>query len=333
MSSNANRSECQNISLSIVSEITSSVLDRVDSVLVGKRREATFLLASLWAGGHVLIEDVPGVGKTTLAKTVARSLGLSFQRVQFTPDLVPADITGVFIFNQETADFEFRPGPLMHQMILADEINRASPKTQSSLLEAMEERQITVDQRTFALPRPFIVLATQNPVEYEGTFPLPEAQMDRFACRIRLGYPDQRQEVEMLSRAPVAVSLENIEPVEPLDSLTQVQAQVASVHVAEDVREYIVRLARFTREHQEVALGASPRACQHLMELARSLAAIQGRDYVIPDDVKEMLEPAWAHRLMLKAEAMWEGTSAGHVIEEGIRKTMVPRPSRVTETR
>lgn len=333
MGSDVSRTTRQDRSTAFIQKITSDTLDWVDTVLVGKRREATFLLAALWAQGHVLIEDVPGVGKTTLAKAVAQALGLSFQRIQFTPDLVPSDITGVFIYDSDKADFVFRPGPLMHQMILADEINRASPKTQSSLLEAMEERQVTVDQQTFTLPRPFIVLATQNPVEYEGTFPLPEAQMDRFACRIQLGYPAKDQEVDMLGRPPVKVALEKIQPLAQAGDLSEANQVVASIHVSREIKEYIIQLARYTREHGEVALGASPRACQHLMELARSLAAIQGRDYVLPDDVKEMIQPVWAHRLMLRAEAMWEGTSSQDILREALQKTSAPRPTRASGRR
>ncbi len=316
-----------------VAAATDRILDSVERVLVGKRLQATYLLAALWSGRHVLIEDVPGVGKTTLARAVAMSLGLSFQRIQFTPDLVPADITGVFLFDQKEGQFRYRPGPIMHQVVLADEINRASPKTQSSLLEAMEEGQVTVDRETFPLPRPFIVLATQNPVEYEGTFPLPEAQMDRFACRIQVGYPDFRAEIDMLGRAPSGRTLAEISPVVGREEIRALSAAVESVHVEQAVREYIVRLAEATRRHSDVTLGASPRASLHLMELSRSLAAIRGRDYVLPDDIKEMADTVWSHRLMIRAEAVWDGTTGSDVVASVLQRTAVPRPARAGRTR
>lgn len=311
-----------------IASVTSRVLDAVGGVVLGKRRETTLLLAALWAGRHVLIEDVPGVGKTTLAKAVARSLGLGFQRIQFTPDLVPADVTGTFMYDARDGEFRYRPGPIMNQLILADEINRASPKTQSSLLEAMEEGQVTIDRETMQLPRPFIVLATQNPVEFEGTFPLPEAQVDRFACRIRLGYPEQAAEMEMLERHPARKWLESLSPVLNADGVLGLSCALEAVHASAPVRQYIVRLAEATRQHPDVVLGASPRASLHLMELARSLAAIRGRDYVLPDDVKELARPVLAHRLVLKAEAIWDGTTPLDVVGSVLRSTAVPRPAR-----
>ncbi len=307
-----------------VAAVTDQVLDAVGRVIVGKRTVTTYILAALWAGRHVLIEDVPGVGKTTLAKAISSSLGLDFQRIQFTPDLVPADITGVFTFDQSDGSFHYRPGPIMSQVVLADEINRASPKTQSSLLEAMQERQITVDRETMELPRPFLVLATQNPVEFEGTFPLPEAQVDRFACRISLGYPDQGAEIEMLGRRPATETLSELQPVTDSAGVLELEACLQDVHVSSHVRRYIVGLSEATRSHPDVTLGASPRASLHLMELSRSLAAIRGRDYVLPDDVKELAPAVLAHRLIIKAESLWDGVTSSDVVRAAIQSTPVP---------
>ncbi|MEW6524764.1 MAG: MoxR family ATPase [Bacillota bacterium] len=300
-----------------------SLIDNINRVMVGQGRSITYLVAALLSESHVLIEDVPGVGKTTLAKSLARSLDCSFQRIQFTPDLVPADITGASVYQQDTGEFAFRPGPLMHQVVLADEINRASPKTQSSLLEAMEERQVTVDGVTHRLPQPFMVLATQNSVEYEGTFPLPEAQLDRFAMRLRLGYPRPREEREILSRLEREHPLNSLRSVTTAAWVLKMQEAVRSVHVAEPVREYLVQLAAATRVHPEVQLGLSPRGTLHLFRLGQALAWLKNRDYVLPDDIKEMAVPACAHRLLLKPQARWEGRQPEDVVEAILQSTPV----------
>jgi MoxR-like ATPase len=300
-----------------------AVIDNVNRVMVGQARQVTYLVAALLAEGHVLIEDVPGVGKTTLAKALALSVGCSFQRIQFTPDLMPADITGASLYRQTSGEFYFRPGPIMNQVVLADEINRASPKTQSSLLEAMEERQVTVDGVTHELPRPFLVLATQNSVEYEGTFPLPEAQLDRFALRIHLGYPDRAGEKEILSRHERGHPLTGLAAVTGADAVIELQRAARRVHVAEAVRGYLVELAAASRAHPEVQLGLSPRATLHLFRLGQAMALLRDRDYVLPDDIKELLIPAAAHRLLLKPEARWEGRSPEQVLESIVASTPV----------
>jgi MoxR-like ATPase len=295
----------------------------MEKVMVGKRREIQYVLVALLCQGHVLLEDVPGVGKTTLVRALARSLGCDFRRIQFTPDLLPSDVTGVSVFNQKTGEFEFRPGPIMSQIILADEINRTSPKTQSALLECMEEGQITVDGVTHRLPRPFLVLATQNPIEYEGTFPLPEAQLDRFLLRLRLGYPSFEEERLVVQRSK--------QP--PLEELTQVvssadilalQQQVKDVYVDPSVLDYIVSLVQATREHRDVYLGASPRGSIALYRTSQALAMMRGRDYVTPDDVKEMATLTLAHRLIVKPEAQLRGAGAEQVIADILTQVRVP---------
>jgi MoxR-like ATPase len=304
--------------------ILDAVLRNVEKVIVGKRQEVELALIALVCQGHLLIEDVPGVGKTVLAKSLARSIGCTFKRIQFTPDLLPSDVTGVSIYNQKTGEFEFRYGPVIAQIVLADEINRATPKTQASLLEAMEERQVTVDGRTYPLPRPFMVLATQNPIEYEGTFPLPEAQLDRFMMRIRLGYPRREDEVTVLDRQQFTHPVEELEQVATADDLLAAQAAVREVHVAPELRQYIVDIAAASREHPDVYLGASPRGSLALFRAAQARALLAGRDYVLPDDIKALAEPTLAHRLILSPAARLKGTSASTIIAEILRSQPVP---------
>ena len=290
------------------------LLDSVDRVIVGKRQPAKLLLVALLCEGHVLIEDVPGVGKTMLAKTLAASLACSFRRLQFTPDLLPSDITGSQVFNQQTAQFEFRPGPVFANLLLADEINRATPRTQSALLESMEERQVSVEGVSMALPRPFLVAATQNPVELEGTFPLPEAQLDRFLLRVRIGYPEEDEEALVLTRFAAGDPLPDLTPVAGPDELREWQLRRGQVHVAEDVRTYLLRLIRTTRTHPDLALGASPRAGLALYRACQAWALLDGREYVLPDDVKQLAEPVLSHRLILGPAARLRGATAESVL-------------------
>jgi len=279
---------------------------------------------ALLCHGHVLIEDVPGVGKTVLAKAVARTLGTSFKRIQFTPDLLPSDVTGVSIFDQQRNQFEYRPGPIVAQLVLADEINRATPKTQSALLEAMEERQVTVDGQTYALPEPFVVLATENPIEYEGTFPLPEAQLDRFLVRISMGYPGRQNELEMLERQHREHPLDDLRQVVRVEELLLAQAAIKEIHVAAAVAEYVVSLVEATRHHADVYLGASPRGSLALYNAARAWAALAGRDYVIPDDVKALAEPTLAHRVIVTPSARMRHVDGRAVIGSLLGAVPVP---------
>ena len=296
----------------------------VENVIVGKHHEVQLALIALLCQGHVLLEDVPGVGKTMLAKTIARSLGCSFKRIQFTPDLLPSDVTGVSIYNQKTGEFEYRPGPVLAQIVLADEINRATPKTQSALLETMEEKQVTVDGVTYPLPQPFIVLATQNPIEYEGTFPLPEAQLDRFLMRVSLGYPNRSEEIEVLSRQEQVHPLSTLKQVVPSSELTAAQQAIKSVHVDRLIKEYIVAVVAATRKHDDIYLGASPRGSLGLQSAAQARAAIMGRDYVIPDDIKALAESILAHRLILNPAARIRNADARSIVNEILRNTPVP---------
>jgi len=275
------------------------LINNIEKVIIGKRQTVELAIMGLLCQGHLLIEDVPGVGKTMLARSLARSLGCSFSRIQFTPDMLPSDVTGVSIFNQVNREFEFRPGPILAQIVLADEINRATPKTQAALLEAMEERQVTVDGVTRSLPRPFLVLATQNPIEYEGTFPLPEAQVDRFMMRLRLGYPIFDDEILILEKQQFRHPFEDLDQAVTLDELIQMQEAVKSVYVSHALKGYIVELTRQTREHPEVYLGASPRGSLSLYRTAQARAAIYGRDFVLPDDVKALAVHTLAHRVIL----------------------------------
>jgi MoxR-like ATPase len=307
-----------------VKDIAERVIVNVEQVIVGKRGAVELVLIALLCRGHVLLEDVPGTGKTTLAKTIARSIGCSFKRIQFTPDLLPSDVTGISIFNQQNREFEFRPGPIIAQIVLADEINRATPKTQSALLEAMEERQITVDGSTHMLPNPFIVLATQNPIEYEGTFPLPEAQLDRFLLRIHLGYADRSDEIAILRRQRQSHPIDDVAQVADAQTLLDLQARIKDVYVDELIEEYIVALVTATRHHEDVYLGASTRGSLALYRTAQARAALQGRDYVIPDDVKILAEPVLGHRLIISPAARIRNVSAPTVMNDILGAVPVP---------
>ena len=296
----------------------------VEKVVQGKQPEIRLALAALMAEGHILIEDVPGVGKTMLAKAIARSIDCSFRRIQFTPDLLPTDVTGVNVFNQERGDFEFKPGAIFANIVLGDEINRASPKTQSALLECMEERQITVDTETYQLGTPFMVIATQNPIEHEGTYPLPEAQLDRFMMRIGIGYPSSEVEAEILATHGVRSTLPDIGPVADALSVREMIEQTRQVHVSPAVRRYIVDLVEGTRRHPDVYLGASPRASIMLLRAARALAAADERDYVVPDDVKALVTPVLAHRVIVTADAVMGGRSSQAVLQDLAAEVAVP---------
>ncbi|MBI5653383.1 MAG: MoxR family ATPase [Chloroflexi bacterium] len=300
------------------------IRDNVGKIIVGKSNVIDLALVALLCEGHILFEDVPGIGKTTLAKALARSLGCAFRRIQFTPDLLPSDVTGLSVFNQKTQEFEYRAGPLMTQIVLADEINRATPRTQSALLEAMQERQITVDGATKMLPRPFLVLATQNPIELEGTFPLPEAQLDRFFIKLALGYPNADEENAMLLRFERADPLEQLAVVVNADTILAMQNAIRSVRVEQSVREYIIALVRATREHSSVELGASPRGSLYLYRAAQAYAAINGRDFVLPDDVKYLAPYILTHRLIISAQTRLRGRDATGVIREVIESVPVP---------
>jgi MoxR-like ATPase len=299
-----------------------AIIDNVERVIVGKRAPIELMMVALLCNGHVLIEDVPGVGKTMLARAIAISLGCAFKRLQCTPDLLPNDVTGVSVFNQKTSEFEFRPGPVFVNVLLTDEINRATPRTQSALLECMGEGQVSVDGVTHSLPRPFLVLATQNPIEYEGTFPLPEAQLDRFLLRLSMGYPSLDDENQMLLNLQRQHPIETLEQVVDGSQLPELQRQVWEVHVDDTVRDYIVRLVHATREHPDLALGGSPRGSLALFKTAQALAALRGRDYVLPDDVKPLVRPALAHRLIVRPESALRGRTADQVVDDVL--TRVP---------
>ncbi len=310
--------------MSDAQRLAGKIEENIGRVIVGKAETIELLLIALLTQGHVLIEDVPGLGKTTLAKALARSLGGAFQRIQFTPDLLPSDITGVNVFNQKTGDFEFRPGPLMANIVLADEINRAGPRTQSALLEAMEERQVTVDAVTRALPQPFLVLATQNPIELEGTFPLPEAQLDRFLLRISLGYPSADEERDILRRFREADPLAVLTPVAQAGEVLALNKSIRAVHVSEPMEKYIISLVAATRRDTAVALGASPRGSLALCVAAQARAAIHGRAFVTPDDVQALLTPVLAHRLLPSSQSRLRGKAAADILKSVVAQVPVP---------
>jgi len=301
-----------------------AIAEQVGRVIVGKDAQTRLLSVALLADGHVLLDDVPGVAKTLLVRTLAAALGLSFSRIQCTPDLLPGDVTGSLVFDQRAAEFDFRPGPVFANIVLADEINRATPRTQSAFLEAMQERGVTVDGVTHALPDPFLVLATQNPVEQKGTFPLPEAQVDRFLVSLRMGYPDSGEEVLMLERFREADPLEEVRAAVAPEEVAAAQAAVRKVHVSGDVAGYVVALVRATRESPLVRLGASPRASLALQRAAQASAALDGRQFVVPDDVQTLAEPVLAHRLVLARDALLDGGTAGSVLREVVRHVPVP---------
>ncbi|GAC1403480.1 MAG: MoxR family ATPase [Ktedonobacteraceae bacterium] len=300
------------------------VVGNVERVIVGKADSVAFSLIAVICRGHILIEDVPGVGKTVLTKAIARSIGCTFKRIQFTPDLLPSDVSGVSIYNQKTGNFEFRPGPVMAQIVLADEINRATPKTQSALLEAMEEAQVTVDGISHRLPEPFMVMATQNPIEYEGTFPLPEAQLDRFMMNISLGYPKASDEINILDSHQHHHPLEDLAQIMTADELVHIQQQIRTIHVDPSIREYIVAIANATRNHQNIYLGVSPRGSLALFRAAQALAAMRGRGYVIPDDIKLLAKPTLAHRIIVTPAARVRATTSTIILDEILQSIAVP---------
>ena len=304
------------------------IIDNVAKVIVGKTSVVEQAVAALIAEGHLLVEDVPGVGKTMLAKSISTSIGCSFKRIQFTPDLLPSDVTGLSIYNQQKGAFEFREGPIMAQVVLADEINRATPKTQSALLEAMEEHQVTVDGTTHHLESPFLVMATQNPIEYEGTFPLPEAQLDRFLMRISLGYPDFNEEISIIERQELTHPIDSLGAVTTPDDIRHLQQAAKSVYVDQLVRQYVVSLTEATRRHSEITLGASPRASLGLFRATRALALVQDRDYVIPDDVKLLASSVIAHRLVLSPSARMRGVQSTDVVDDLLRTVPIPGTAR-----
>ena len=308
----------------MIAEVAKKLQENVQRVFVGKEEAIKLALVAVLCEGHVLIEDVPGIGKTTLAKALSTSLGCTFRRIQFTPDLLPTDVTGLNWFNQKEQAFQFRPGPIMSQVVLADEINRATPRTQSALLEAMQERQLTVDGVTRQLDRPFLVLATQNPIELEGTFPLPEAQIDRFMLRIVLGYPSENEENQILERFRQGDPLADLHAVTSPEELLELQKLRSEIRVEESVRGYIVRVGRETRAHAEIALGASPRATLALYQTAQAWAALQGRDFVLPDDVKQMSPHVLTHRLMISPQAQLRGRLPEELIADIVDSVPVP---------
>jgi MoxR-like ATPase len=314
-------------SLDAVSRVSEPVLANVARAIVHKEDEVRLCLVTLLCQGHLLIEDVPGVGKTMLAKALARSLDCSFRRIQFTPDLLPSDVTGVQAFNQKLAEFEFRPGPVFAQILLADEINRATPKTQAALLEAMEERQVTIDGETHVLPRPFMVMATQNPVEYSGTFPLPEAQLDRFFMKVKLGYLPAREEAQLLGLEKVESPFEELQPVVSPAELAAAQRAVREVFVKQELKSYMAHLVEKTRNHPEIALGVSTRGTINLFHASQARAAIQGRSFVVPDDVKALVDSVLGHRIILRPNAEMQGSNVTRILHQLMEREQVPQTS------
>ncbi len=307
-----------------IQNIADSVIANVEKVIIGKHREVQLAVVAMLCQGHILIEDVPGVGKTVLAKSLARSTGLSFRRIQFTPDLLPSDVTGVSVFNQKTREFEYRPGPIMAQIVLTDEINRATPKTQAALLECMEEHQVTVDEETHPLPDPFLIIATQNPIEYEGTFPLPEAQLDRFLMRISLGHPQPDEEIRILDAQQYVHPIETLEQVVSVEELLAAQEEVRKVYIDDLIKEYIVSLVEATRNYPDVYLGASPRGSIGLYKTGQALAAVHGRDYVIPDDIKALAGVVLAHRIIVSPSGRIRNVDTRNVVKEILDSVPVP---------
>lgn len=321
------RQSANNRNLGVVQSVAERIAQSVSQVIIGKRNEIRLTTLGLIARGHVLIEDIPGVGKTMMAKALSRSIGCSFSRIQFTPDMLPSDVTGVSLFNQKSREFEFRSGPIFAQIVLADEINRATPKTQAALLEAMEERQVTVDGNTYGMKQPFLILATQNPIEYEGTFPLPEAQLDRFLIKIQLGYPTPAEELTVLSAQQYEHPLNNMTQVVTVEELVAAQNAIREVYVAEEVKRYIIDLVTATRQHPDVYLGSSPRGSLALFRTVQARAAMAGRDYVIPDDVKALTEVTLAHRVIVGPEARVNQISARTIVQDVLTSTPVPGAS------
>ncbi|MCY4526483.1 MAG: MoxR family ATPase [Anaerolineaceae bacterium] len=319
--------EIQGAQRNIVQFVAQQIARNVSQVIIGKRNEISLTVLGLLSQGHILIEDIPGVGKTMLARALARSIGCSFSRLQFTPDMLPSDVTGVSIFNQKTREFEFRPGPIMAQIVLADEINRATPKTQAALLEAMEERQITVDGVSWEMEEPFLILATQNPIEYEGTFPLPEAQVDRFLIRIRLGYPAADEEFAVLGAQQYRHPIENMSQVVTAEELGAAQRAVREVYVAEEIKRYIIELVNASRQHPDVYLGSSPRGSLALFRCAQARAAMADREFVIPDDVKALAEVTLAHRIIIGPSSRIRDVSPRRIVQEIVNNTPVPGAS------
>jgi MoxR-like ATPase len=307
-----------------VSELAKRIIGNVENAIVGKRKQLVLSMVAWLSGGHILLEDVPGVAKTMLARAMAKSLGCKFKRVQCTPDLLPTDVTGTSIFNQKTAEFEFRPGPVFTQVLLADEINRATPRTQASLLEAMAEGRVTVDGTTHTLEKPFLVIATQNPVDHEGTFPLPEAQLDRFLMRFNLGYPSMEEEMRMLEMLQFKHPVDTLEAVASAQELVDAQAAIRKVHVDPRVRQYILQIISQTRAHEDLALGGSPRATIALFICSQAMAAIRGRGYVQPDDIKKILSPVLNHRLILRPESRLRKVTTESVVDEIVGDIAVP---------